>query len=205
MRLVFVVVAAILTSASLHAQQPQPSSVESSAPAAKAKEPPAVPAQNSAEIPVTMPISLERIRQGLAKPAPPLLLRFNKTADFRTEVREQQRLNEIIASLDFKAGPVPAGGIYAYEQQRLMWNPVDHPLMQPYAAFSGGELITLALENMIRTYLGGQAIDALSGAKRAHDEAAARTEVARAIADYCAAQPNGGAGILICDNPSIAR
>ena len=171
------VVAAILTGAPLCAQQSQPSSVESSADATKDKDQQAPPAQNSTEI--QLPISLGRIRQGLAKPAPPLLLRFNKAADFRTEVREQQRLNEIIASLDFKSGPVPPGGLYAYEEQRLRWNPVDHPLMQPYAAFSGGELITLALENIIRTYLGGQAIDALSSAKRSHDEAAARTEVAR--------------------------
>jgi hypothetical protein len=34
--------------------------------------------------------------------------------------------------------------------------------------------------------------------KRGHDERLAREEVQRSIADYCAAQPNLGAGIQIC-------
>lgn len=200
MRLIFLVLAAILTSTPLWALQAQassPATVDSSSKDASA----AVGQPSEAGLPV----SLAKIREGLAKTTPQLLLRFNKAADFRTAVLEQQRINEIINALDLKSGPAPPGGLYAYEQQRLTWNPVDHPLMQPYAAFSGGELITLALENIIRNYLGGQAIDALTNAKRSHDESAARAEVARAIADYCAARPNGGAGILICDHPSIAR
>jgi hypothetical protein len=202
MRLGFVMVAAIMAGTPLRAQQPQPSTAERSESTPKDVQAEAAPPSPTAP---ALPISIERIRTGLATPAPPLLLRFNKVADFRTAVREQQRLNEIISSLDFKSGPVPPGGLYAYEQQRLIWNPVDHPLMQPYAAFNGGELITLAIENIIRTYLSRQVMDAITTAKRSHDEAAAKAEVARAIADYCAAQPNSGAGILICDNPSIAR
>ena len=38
----------------------------------------------------------------------------------------------------------------------------------------------------------------LLAAKRANSEHAAREEVKRAIADYCAVQPNAGAGIQIC-------
>ena len=38
----------------------------------------------------------------------------------------------------------------------------------------------------------------LLAAKRAYSERAAREEVKRAIADYCAAQPNAGAAIQIC-------
>jgi hypothetical protein len=38
----------------------------------------------------------------------------------------------------------------------------------------------------------------LLAAKRAYAEHTAREEVKRAIADYCAAQPNAGAGIQIC-------
>jgi hypothetical protein len=39
---------------------------------------------------------------------------------------------------------------------------------------------------------------ALSGGERAYAERAAREEVRQTIADYCAAQPNRGAGIQIC-------
>lgn len=38
----------------------------------------------------------------------------------------------------------------------------------------------------------------LMAAKRAYAERSAREEVKQAIADYCAAQPNAGAGIQIC-------
>jgi hypothetical protein len=151
-----------------------------------------------------LPVSIDRIRKGLAGSAPGLTLRFTKTPDFKSSILEQQKLNEIIASLDFKAGPVPAGGLYYYEQQRVFFNPIDHPLMQPYAAFNGGELLTVAIENLAASYLGGKILDTVTSARRAHAEAAAREEVARAIDDYCAAQPYRGSGILICENPSFA-
>ncbi len=38
----------------------------------------------------------------------------------------------------------------------------------------------------------------LADAKRAHDVRAAQNEVRREIGTYCAAQPEGGAGIQIC-------
>src|SRR5437660_662838 len=79
-------------------------------------------------------------------------------------------------------------GLYAYEQQRLLWNKTDHPLVQPYAAFSSGQLVTLAVEGLIEKYAGGRALNALTGAQRAKAQGAARAEVSRAIAEFCAAQ-----------------
>ena len=58
-------------------------------------------------------------------------------------------IQAILSTLDFKSGPRRPGGLYGYEQQQLIWNKVDRPLAQPYAAFSGGELITLAIEGLI--------------------------------------------------------
>jgi hypothetical protein len=81
-----------------------------------------------------------------------------------------------------------------------MWPSVDNPLVQPYAAFGQGELLTVAVENLVGQYVAGKAAGAIGGAVRAHAEAAAREEVRQAIHDYCAAQPNGGAGIPICSN-----
>jgi hypothetical protein len=149
--------------------------------------------------------SLDNIRARLAELASRPLLRIETTPDFRVQVLEQQRLDQVIASLDFKTGPPPPGGLYHYEQQRLMFNPVDNPLRQPYAAFSGGELITIAIENLFGSYLAGKAINAVLNHQRAAAEASAKTEVARAILEYCGAQPNSGAGIPICDRPSMAR
>jgi hypothetical protein len=70
--------------------------------------------------------------------------------------------------------------------------------MEPYAVFSGPELITLALEGLARKYLGGRALEAVTDLERKRAEAAAREEVTRTIRQYCAAQPGFGTGIVIC-------
>ena len=114
------------------------------------------------------------------------------------QILERQKIEELLATLNFKAGPVPAGGIYMYEQQRQMFNPVDRPLMQPYAAFSGGELLTILIENLVGKYLGGKMVDAVSATERERAEASAQEEVRAAVAQYCNAQPNLGAGLQIC-------
>ena len=128
-----------------------------------------------------------------------MLSTFERPPDFTVEIEERLTIEEILSKLlDFKAGPVPAGGLYAYEQQRQLFNPVDHPLRQPYAAFSGAELITIAIQNLMVKYLGGRLLSAVSSAERARAEKAARDEVSRAIAEYCAAKPDRGASLSIC-------
>ncbi|PYR35872.1 MAG: hypothetical protein DMF90_12145, partial [Acidobacteria bacterium] len=92
--------------------------------------------------------------------------------------------------LDFKSPPAPAGGLYAYEQQRRLFNPTDRPLMQPYAAFSAGEFFTIAAENLLGKYLGAPIANAISSRGRERSDRAAREEVDRAIADYCAGRPD---------------
>lgn len=148
--------------------------------------------------PLELPVSLDRIKDALAQPPVPPLLRLDQQPHFKVEVQEHRKLEELIATLDFKSGPTPPGGIYGYEQQRLAFPSVDRPLMQPYAAFSTGELLTIALENLIAKYLGGRAINAITTAERERAERAAREEVAHAMAEFCAAQPNLGAGLQSC-------
>ena len=58
----------------------------------------------------------------------------------------------------------------------------------------------MLVENLVGKYLAGKAVNAVTSAERAHAEAAAREEVHRAIAEYCAAQPSHGAGIEICSS-----
>src|SRR5260221_6659268 len=172
----------------------------SSAPAeTPATAAPVPPGQEAAADP-KLPVSLDRIKEQLAHP-PALQLRgLEDRPDFKVEVQEHRKLEDLIASLDFKSGPTPAGGLRAAEQQRVMFPSVDNPLRQPYAAFSQSELTTILVENLVGRYLAGRAIDALTSAERAHAEAAAKDEVRQAITDYCAAQPNRGS-ISICLKP----
>ena len=95
--------------------------------------------------------------------------------------------------------PVPAGGLYMAEQDRLMFPSVDNPLRQQLSAFNQPQLLTILIENLVGKYLGGKALNSISQAERAHAEAAAKDEVSAAVAQYCNVQPHNGAGIQICD------
>ena len=193
MPLIILVVAALLLAGTASAQQ-----AETSSPGA-AKSP-----GEDSESAANLPVSLDRIREGLAKaPAKSLLQNVDRKPDFRQEIQIQRKIDELLSTLDLKTGPAPPGGLYGYEQQQRLWNSVDHPLMQPYAAFGGGELITLAIESLAMKYLGGRALNAVTDAQRARAEEAARAEVSRAIVEYCAAQPGGGANVRLCETASL--
>jgi hypothetical protein len=149
--------------------------------------------------PGDLPVSLERIREGLRKaPEQPILQGLDREADFRIEIREKARLDDILKRLDFKSGPAPAGGLYGFEQQQRLFRPVDRPLMQPYAAFNGGELVTIAFQNLLARYLGTALVHSLTDASHARAERAAKEEVDRGIADYCASRPDRWE-ILLCN------
>lgn len=135
-----------------------------------------------------LPISLENIREGLARP--PVLLGLDRKPDFSVTIEEAQRLEELFRSLEMKMGPAPPGGLYAYEQQRLLFNPTDHPLSQPYAAFSSGELITLAIEGLIGRWVMDKVSNGMSSADKKRAEKHAREEITRAITQFCAEQPD---------------
>ena len=148
---------------------------------------------------LNLPVSLDKIRDGLQQ-KPVLSFRtLDERPTFRVQILERQKIEELLATLNFKTGPTPAGGIYMYEQQRQMFNPVDRPLMQPFAAFKTGQLLTILIENLVGKYLGGKAINAVSKMERARAEANAKAEVRAAVAQYCNAQPNVGIGLQICD------
>jgi hypothetical protein len=201
MRLLPLLIALQMTSAAPGdlAGQSSPASTSAATPSSEGDASPAPPASK-------LPVSLDRIREQLAQPAPvkPLLSSLDIKPDFKVEIVERQTILDILERLDFRTGPAPAGGLYAYEQQRRLFNPVDQPLVQPYAAFSGGELLTIALQNLMIRYLGGRLIDSVTEAERERAEAAARADVARAVADYCAAQPDR-ATITICATPTPPR
>jgi hypothetical protein len=183
-----------------------------------AQEPPALPASSEPSTPspagtttpspapdgspLNLPVSLDHIRKALEQQPARLNLKLPDNPTFRIEIQERSRLQELLATLDFKGGPIPAGGVYAAEMQRVMFPSVSNPLRQPYAAFNQPELLTIIIENLVGKYLIGKAFGAITSAERERAEAAAREEVRQTIAQYCAGQPNNGAGIKICTNAS---
>lgn len=180
-------------------------------PASTSKEPalssgaaapsPAEDAQGDGATKPNLPVSLDHIRKALEQQQPERpLLKLPDQPTFKIEIQERNRLQELLATLDFKGGPTPAGGVYAAEMQRVMFPSVSNPLMQPYAGFNQPELLTIIIENLVGKYLIGKAFSAISASERERAEAAAREEVRQTIAQYCAGQPNGGAGIKICSN-----
>lgn len=159
------------------------------------------PASSAQDASGTLPVSLDKIKGALAQGAPEPLRGLDKVPTFKIEIREKQKISidDLIRAMDFRTGPTVAGGLYAYEQNRLAFPAVDHPFQQPYAAFSQSELLTIVIENLAGKYLGGKMLNAVTTAQRTGAEQAARHEVQRAIADYCAARPNGGAGMRLCE------
>ena len=191
MRLILLLVTAIALGTSAWAQEPALPS------------PDAGKASQAEDAGAPLPVSLDRIREGLKKPPDSTLLHtYDMKPDFSIQIQEQAHIDELMSKLDFKSGPAPAGGLYSYEQQRRLFNPTDRPLQQPYAAFSGGELITIAIENLIGRFIGSRAIGAIGSAERAHAEAEARKEVDQAVADYCA-QRQDRYEIQLCNGPAL--
>jgi hypothetical protein len=153
---------------------------------------------SSSQSPSNLPVSLDRIRDQL-KLTPALALRgLHEEGMFKVQIQERQKIEELLATLDFKTGPTPAGGLYAAELQRITRPPNESPLSQPYAAFTTGELLTIAVENLVAKHLGGRALNAVSAAERQRAEQAAREEVSRSMAEFCASQPNRGAHLQTC-------
>jgi len=181
MLLVYLVVGTFLSASAVIAQEPASSQ-------AAAQE-----STNADTEARDLPVSLDHIRAGLKRQATDSILkRVEIPPDFRIQILEQQRIDDLLSKLDFKhlKAPAPPGGLYGYDQQQRLFNSVDHPLVQPYAAFSGGELITVAIENLIARYVGGRIVNGISDFERARAERAAREEVDKAIAEYCAARPD---------------
>jgi hypothetical protein len=149
-----------------------------------------------------LPVSLDRIRGKLEQPSSLALSGVEEEPDFKVEVQERQRIEDLIAAMfrNVKPGPIPPEGVHMKEMERN-WGAAlsENPLMeQPYSSFNGHEIVTLTIENVVGRLLADPIVRAVSRAQRAAAEDEARTEVRAAIAEYCTAQPNRGAGIEIC-------
>jgi hypothetical protein len=180
MRVVPLLFALLLSSGTALAQEPRTQ---------VAQEPRTQPATQAP--PLNLPISLDKIREGLSQPAPlePLKGLTADASTFRVDITEQQKFDELLAKIKFEnPGPQVAGGIYAYDQFQRLFPRIDNPRVQPYAAFSTGEIITLGIEGLVEKYVAEKMAHVVGTALREQAEREAREEVARSLAAYWAAR-----------------
>jgi hypothetical protein len=142
--------------------------------------PPAAPSQPD----TGSTVSLERIRRAL-EAAPSTLTLPPRKPDFVVEVNERQRFAQLVA-------PFLAGD---YGVQRKRWFLTSQPQVGMTPPLAAVDLLAIA------SAFGRQ----LSDANRQRASSTARDDVRRAIAGYCAAQPNGGTEIRICMDPTSIR
>jgi hypothetical protein len=108
-----------------------------------------------------LPVSLSRIRDALKKPVSPRLTLPPPRADFRVEVLEKQRFEDLLTLLGLGGGsPMPSV---------MFGSAVSHPS-------SAADL----------SAIGRAAGRAIVEARRARAERLAREEVQRALIDFCA-------------------
>src|SRR5690242_19839939 len=106
MRLIPLLFTATLAAAPAVAQQAQPSSAQEQSSSPRAQPAPA--AAPSRELPV----NLEKIKDALAQTPLLSLQTVDQRPTFRMQIRETQKLDELLSTMNYKAGPTPAGEVY---------------------------------------------------------------------------------------------
>jgi hypothetical protein len=138
-----------------------------------------------------LPVSLDKIRAGLAQTAPAESLKGlnDPPPTFRVEINEQQKFDEFLAKVKFdKGGPQVAGGVDAYEQYQRVFPRINNPLAQPYGAFTTGQILTLGVEALVEKYVAEKMSHVVGNALREQAEREAREEVARSLTQFWASQ-----------------
>jgi tRNA A58 N-methylase Trm61 len=113
-------------------------------------------------------VSLSRIREALEQSKSLRILPLHPEADFRVVIRQNKPSDTVTDSSDFRGGPVPPGGLYAFEQRQRLGQQWSEPLIR---------VDLLAVTALLTT--------ALAKAHRARAESAARTEVQRTFTNFC--------------------
>ena len=121
--------------------------------------------------------SLDRMRSVLQK-APLRLTPVEPEATFKIQIHAIHPMHEIFEKPPWQLPPI-------------LWR---IPAMGPATAFGSIPILNVDLLGIARS---------AGAAKRAYDVRAARAEVQRAIADYCAAQPNANTIQICSTSPAI--
>ena len=122
-------------------------------------------------------------------------------------IRERQKLDELLATLKLQSQDLrPPAACTATKCSASVCPSVDNPLRQPYAAFNQPELLTILIENLVGHYLARQGDQCHLGRRTcARRGGRARRSPPGGRTTYCSAQPNSGAGILICDTKAADK
>jgi len=120
-----------------------------------------------------LPVSVSRVRAALDRPAPLRLTVPEPKPTYRVQIREHllyspNLLGPVEQLWSTTTGPPPPGGLYAYEQRQRLGQ-----FSQP-----------LYLMDLLS--VGGAIRNAIANARRSGAEKAAREDVQRALAEFCA-------------------
>ena len=172
MRVKLLLMAATLAAWPIHAQEPPPSTPQPAASPAKPEAPAPAGAPQGAD---TLPVSVARVREKL-KEKPPTISAPRPRADFSIQIEARRPLQEMFYVPPWATSPLsqartcpPRGASY---------------LPAGNCGSPGG--FSVDPGSLIRSV------------RQAFNGRVARDEVRKTIIEYCAAQPNGGAGIKIC-------
>jgi hypothetical protein len=171
MRVQLMLMAATLAAWPIHAQEPPVSAPPPAAPA-KPEAPAPADAPQGAD---TLPVSIARVREKL-KEKPPTIAASRPKADFSIQIEARRPLQEMFDVPPWATSPLAQGRICA--PRGASYLPATSCGSPSGFSIDPGSLI--------------------GSVKRAFNGRVARDEVRRTIIEYCAAQPNGGAGIKIC-------
>jgi hypothetical protein len=133
------------------------------------------PAPASAEGPVDLPVSLDRIQRALSRP-PAIQPRSDRPV-FRVEVFAAKPTVADILGPDYLIGPVPYGGMTHSE----FLNMVTPAEFRGYSMFTNKEGLTIAATSLALQWALMKAVDKLKTARDDRAKDAARREVMEAM------------------------
>ena len=86
---------------------------------------------------------------------------------FHVVIQEKRLWNELLSARKngYDAGPVPRGGLYAYEQM-LRTTP---PEFRPYAGFGQGQLLWIALDTLFNDWVTRKVIEEVKAKRKKSD------------------------------------
>jgi hypothetical protein len=167
----------------LWAQQPTPPAPPTRPAGTPAPEAPGAEAGQTASKPdsaeeageVELPVSLDRIRRRAAdERATVFTLPEREIPTFAIEVeRRVPTFWDFVQPGELDPGPIGPSSPYHTE----MMNLITPPVARPYGAFTGGNLLLVALQSLFTGYVGQQVPGWIEEAMRAQREAEARREV----------------------------
>ena len=174
-RVKVLLIVATLAGWPVQAQDPPLSAAPRASSTAPPEGKPEAPAPAAAQEPAnTLPVSIDRVREALKKK--PSIVAPVPKADFTVHIEERRPLQEMFY--------VPPWATSSLANASLCAPRGSSSLPPPTCGLPMGVSVDP-----------GHLVNAVTGAFKAR---AARDEVRRTIIEYCAAQPNGGAGIKIC-------